>query len=394
MPWPFGRKSSAVLASYLTEGSSSPNTRFAFKLFRELAGTDDSNVFFSPSSVMLCLAMVHEAASGETRQDMARALEIAGLNPVDTALAVADLKAPFRQREHVEVTGANSLWCSEGVHVRPEYAARLRDIYDAELAMLDFGAGNAVSRINAWVNQKTKGKISHIVSVLPPLTALVAVNAIYFKGRWTRTFERRLTRDGLFTTATGHQRKLPMMHQAGRYSYYEDRRLQAVVLPYEGDIAMYVILPAAHTDVNQFQQSLSWSAWNSQLARFNNAAGMIQIPRFKLDCQAQLERTLKALGMERAFDPCRAEFDGVKAEYLPVYIDQVLHRAVAEVNEEGTEASAATAMAVDCSSPRFNSAPRLFRMIVDHPFFVVIRDETTRSILFMGWIRDPGDGAW
>ncbi|HTF44112.1 MAG TPA: serpin family protein [Terriglobales bacterium] len=350
-------------------------------------------MFFSPSSVMLCLAMVHEAASGKTRQDMAKALEIAGLNPVDTARAVADLKAPFRHREHVEVTGANSLWCGEGMYVRPEYAARLRDIYDAELAMLDFGAGNAVSRINAWVNQKTKGKISHIVSVLPPLATLVAVNAIYFKGRWTRTFERRSTHDGLFTTATGHKRQLPMMHQSGRYSYYEDRKLQAVVLPYEGGVAMHVILPAAHTDVQQFQQSLSWSGWNSQLARFEEAAGTIQIPRFKLDCHAQLERALKALGMERAFDPGRAEFDGVKAEHLPVYIDQILHRAVAEMNEEGTEASAATAIAVPCSSPRFDRAPRPFRMIVDRSFFVVIRDETTRSILFMGWIRDPEAGA-
>ncbi len=393
MQWPFARESFAVITPYLTETATSPGTRFSFRLFRELAGGEGSNVFFSPASVILCLAMVHEAATGETRQAMAKALEIAGLNPVDTALAIAGLRALFRQREYVEVRGANSLWCSDRVQVRPEYAARLRDIYDAELATLDFGNGNAVPRINAWVNQKTKGKISHIVDVLSPLTALVAVNAIYFKGRWTRTFERKMTRDGLFTTATGQKKQLPMMRQSGRYSYYEDRQLQAVVLPYEGDMAMHVILPAAGTDSWQFQQSLSSGAWESWLARSEQAAGTIEIPRVKLDYRARLEPALKASGMERAFDPDRAEFDGVRAEQLPVCIDQVLHRAVAEVNEEGTEAAAVTAVLVPLSAARFNRTPRLFQMIVDRPFFVVIRDETTGTILFMGWVGDPGTAA-
>ena len=388
MPWPFARKSSAVLASDVTEASPSPSTRFAFRLFRELAGGDGSNVFFSPSSVMLCLAMVHEAASGETRQAMAKALEIAGLNPVDIGLAIAALKAPFRRREHVEVMGANSLWCSDHVQVRPEYAAKLRNIYDAELATLDFGSADAVPRINAWVNQKTKGKIGHILDVLSPLAALVAVNAIYFKGRWTKPFERELTRDGLFTTATGQKKQLPMMCHSGRYPYYEERELQAVVLPYEGDMAMHVILPAAHTDSRQFQQSLSSDAWESRVARFEQVLGTIQMPRFKLDFRARLEPALKALGMERAFDPNRAEFDGIGAERPPVWIDQVLHRAVAEVNEEGTEAAAATAI-TQCMSARIERPPRRFQMIVDHPFFVVIRDETSETILFMGWVGDP-----
>jgi len=389
MPWPFARKLSAVVAADVTETSPSPSTRFAFKLFRELAYGDGSNAFFSPASVMLCLGMVHEAAAAETRQAMAKALEISGLNPGNTEFAMAALKAPFRWREHVEVIGANSLWCSDRVQVRPEYAAKLRDVYDAEVATLDFGAADAVPRINAWVNQKTKGKISHIVDVLSPLTALVAVNAIYFKGRWTKPFERELTRDDLFTTATGQKKQLPMMRQSGRYSYYEDRESQTVVLCYEGGMAMYVILPAARTDPRQFKQSLSSGAWESRVARLERVPGTIQIPRFKLDYRARLEQTLKALGMERAFDRNHAEFDGVRTERLPVWIDQVLHRAVAEVSEEGTEAAAATALSMPLSA-RIQRPPRQFTMIVDRPFFVVIRDETTGTILFMGWVADPG----
>jgi len=390
MPLPFTRKLFAVLTSYLTETSSSPSTQFAFKLFRKLSGGDDSNVFFSPASVMLCLAMVYDAATGETRQAVAQVLEIAGLDPVDTGLAIAELITLFRQRERVQVRSANSLWCSDRVQVHPEYATRLRDMYDAELATLDFGAGNAVPRINAWVNQKTNGKISHIVDVLSPLTALVAVNAIYFKGRWTRIFERKLTHDGLFNTAAGQKKQLPMMCQSGRYSYYEDRKLQAVVLPYEGEMAMHVILPATGTDSRQFQQSLSSGMWESWLARYEQVAGTIEIPRIMLDYRTRLEQALKALGMERAFDPDRAEFDGVRAEQLPVWIDEVLHRAVVEVNEEGTEAAAATAVSIPLSAARFNRTPRLFQMIVDRPFFVVICDETVGAILFMGWVGDPG----
>jgi serine protease inhibitor len=389
MQWSFARKAIAVLTSSVTDTSTPPRTRFAFKLFRELAGGGGSSVFFSPASVMLCLAMVHEAATGETRQAMARALEIEDLNPVDTGLAIAELRAMFRQREHVEVRAANALWCSDRLQVRPECAARVRDMYDAEVATADFGAGNAVPRINAWVNQTTKGKISHIVDALSPLTTLVAVNAIYFKGRWTRTFERKLTRDGMFTTANGQEKQLPMMCQSGRYSYYEDRRLQAVVIPYEGDMAMVVILPAKGTDSRQFQQSLSSGAWESCLRHCKQAGGTIQMPRFKLDYCALLERALKALGMERAFDPDVAEFDGIRAGQFRVWIDQVLHRAVLEVNEDGTEAAAATGVLVPLSAARLSSPPRLFQMIVDHAFFVMIRDETTGTILFMGWVGDP-----
>jgi serine protease inhibitor len=126
-----------------------------------------------------------------------------------------------------------------------------------------------------------------------------------------------------------------------------------------------------------------------RLAQFEEVGGTIQIPRFKLDYGAQLERALKILGMERAFDPNKAEFDGVRAGQLPVWIDQVFHRAVAEVNEEGTEAAAATAVTVYLGSPASKRPPRHFEMIIDRPFFVAIRDKTTGTILFMGWVGDP-----
>jgi serpin B len=335
---------------------------------------------------MLCLAMVHEAAAGETRQAMAKALEIAGLNPFYTSLAIAELKLPFR-RQGVEVIGANSLWCNDRVQARPEYAAKLRDTYEAELATLDFGSADAVPRINSWVHEKTKGKIGHIVDALSELTAVVAVNAIYFKARWATQFQPEFTRDGRFTTASGQTKQLPMMLQSHRYTYYEDGEMQAVVLPYVGDMAMHIILPAVGTDPRRFQESLSSGAWESRLARSEKVPGFIRMPRFKLDYGTRLEPALRALGMERAFDPKRAEFDGFQTE-RPIWIDQILHRAVAEVNEQGTVATAATLLAT-CMSSGNQRLERYFKMIVDRPFFLAIRDETTGTILFMGWVADP-----
>jgi serine protease inhibitor len=388
MPWPFAKELSAVFASSPAEASSSASTRFAFKLFQELAAAETSNVFFSPSSVMLCLAMVQELASGETRQAMAKALEIADLNPADARLAITAMKAAFRPRPDVTVTAANSLWCSDHAQVRPELAAKLRDIYDAELISLDLAAAGTVPRINAWVSDQTNGMISHILDKLSPLAVLVAINAVYFKGRWTKAFQRARTREGEFTTATEEKKQLPMMVQGGTYDYYENGTVQAVALPYFGAIAMYVVLPAERTDRQQFQRSLTSGLWESWLAKLEPTPGTIRLPRFKLNYFAQLERALKALGMERAFDRNRAEFAGIQAGEQAVWIDQVVHRAVAEVNEEGTEAAAATAVLIPMMS-RFVRPTRQFEMIVNRPFFVAIRDETTGTILFMGWIGDP-----
>jgi len=180
------------------------------------------------------------------------------------------------------------------------------------------------------------------------------------------------------------------MRQLSTYAYSEDHESQAIVLPYEGSMAMHVILPAAHTDLRQFQMGLTSGAWENRLTQFEKVQGIIQMPRFKLDCRQRLEPALKALGMERAFDQNRAEFSGIEAD-PPVWIEQVLHRAVAEVNEEGTEAAAATDTVGFFSSEY--RPKRQFRMILDRPFFLVIHDERTGTILFMGWVGDPESAA-
>lgn len=387
MPWPFSGESTAILGGETVESSSSRRTRFAFKLFRRLthAGAD---VFFSPSSVMSCLALVHELASGETRESMAKALEIAGLDHAAVELEISSLKSAFISRADAEISCANALFLGRLTQIDLALRSQLSALYDAELNVLDFSAPDAVPAINAWVSEKTKGKIREIVSDLSQLTVLVALNAVYFKSHWQRPFEKELTRDLPFRTASQGIQQLPMMIQTGRYKYYEEARGQVAALPYCGDTCMYVVLPEAGPGVTRFRQELTSGLWEEWLSKSTSTLGTIQLPRFKVDYTAELSGALKALGMERAFDAANAQFEHIRSDRRAVWLDQVLHRAVAEVNEEGTEAAAATMTGI-FGSALHQKPPQEFQMIVDHPFFAVIRDERTKTILFMGWIRDP-----
>jgi serine protease inhibitor len=390
MPWPFTRKSSVVLTQEPNETSTSCSTRFAFRLFRSLTRADVStNVFFSPSSLMLSLSLVRELASGETRRAMSAVLETAGLTPAQTEAESGLLTSAFRERADAEVAFANSLWLGSHSHVLPELSAKLRARYQSELATVDFGNADTVPRINAWVNDKTRGKISRIVNQLSPLSVLVALNAVYFKGLWGKPFEREKTHDAPFTSAARQKKQLPMMIQFGRFNYYEDEQLQMAVLPYKGDVSMRIALPAAGSDWGRFAQSLNSGLWEMWSAHSEPVLGTIELPRFKVDYEASLRSALSVLGMERAFDPDRAEFAHVQTNQPPVWIDQVIHRAVAEVNEEGTVAAAVTFGTVLGASARARRPARTFTMIVNRPFFLAIRDDKTRAILFMGWIGDP-----
>lgn len=338
---------------------------------------------------MICLAMVKQLASGETREDMAKTLEIADLSEADAAHALAAVKHAFYQRPDLAIMVANSLWCGNNAHVRPELAAKLQDLYKADTTTVDF-AGDAVQRINAWVNSNTNGLIDRILDNVSTLAVLVAVNAVYFKASWINPFKRSFTTDGDFTTAAGSKNRLPFMAQGDTYKYYEDKLLQAVELPYKGGASMLVVLPSEQTGGQKFLSGLTSGLWDSWIARLELTRGTIRLPRFNLDYFAHMETVLKELGMERAFDPHRAEFDGIQTDRPPVWIDQVVHRAIVEVNEEGTKAAAASAvmmrpLCAQDSRPK----PRVFEMIVNRPFLVAIRDDATGTILFMGWIGDP-----
>jgi serpin B len=392
MRWPFTRDNLEPATALPEEISAPAEICFTFKLFQELAQQDSSaNIFFSPCSVMLCLAMVYDGARGETRSGMANALQLSGLDSEGVGGVVAGLRSVLHGQEAgVQVRISNSLWCNQSIHVDPAYVTRAREIYDAEVREVDFAAVEAASRINAWVNEKTAGLIPRMVDGLDPLTLLAALNAIYFKGLWKHPFLKVMTRDEIFTTGAGEKKTLPRMLQMGTFRYWEQREFQAVALPYKGSrIAMYVLLPSQDFSLGELHDLLSAARWDAWTKRFAQMQGSVYLPRFKTKYVASLRPALVNLGMERAFDPKRAEFGGIQSSPSPLWIDQVVHRAVAEVNEEGTEAAAAMMTEMLGSSLRPERPKPHFKMIVDRPFLFLIRDEMSGNILFIGSIVDP-----
>jgi len=340
---------------------------------------------------MLCLAMIYDGARGETRSGMANALELSGLDAAGVESAIAGLRSVLEAREAgVQLLISNSLWCNQSIQVDAAFTARAREMYGADVRDVDFAATDTPARINAWVSEKTAAKIPHMIDSLDPLTLLVALNAIYFKGLWSQPFQRALTRDRPFTTGSGKEKILPLMPQRGRFRYLEQREFQAVALPYQGwRIAMYVFLPARRSNLQQLHGLLSAARWESWMNQPAWMPGTVQLPRFKMSYAAQLRTALVNVGMERAFDRERAEFGGIRNEPPPVWIDEVLHRALAEVNEEGTEAAAATMGLMVKASMGWQRPEREFEMIVDRPFLFVIRDEKSGNVLFMGSVVDP-----
>lgn len=237
----------------------SANTRFGLKLFAEVAKQSaGKNVLISPASVGLALAMTYNGAVGETKEAMARALETQGMSHAELNRAYAQLKAALESADpKVQLNIANSLWAKKGITFNPEFLQRNKQFYGADVTTLAFDDPSAPATINSWVADKTKGKIEKIVDTIDPQSILFLINAIYFKGKWAAEFDKAKTKDEIFTTAAGQQKRHPLMHQSDNYRYYEGKDFQAVSLPYgAGRVSMYIFLPAKSTSLVEFQKKL------------------------------------------------------------------------------------------------------------------------------------------
>jgi serpin B len=366
------------------------NTRFGFKLFSEVAARNaGKNVLVSPSSVALALAMTYNGADGETRQAMARGLELNQMSLEEANRANLQLKSALEKADpKVQLQIANSLWARKDVSFRPDFIERNKEFYGAEVTELDFNDPNSPASINGWVSRKTGGKIERIIDQIDRDSVLFLINAIYFKGKWSVEFKKEETKEDNFTLADGRQKKHPMMTQSGKYDYFDGKKFQAVSLPY-GDrrLSMYIFLPAKGSTLAELQKSLTVENWEKWMEEFNQTSGDIVVPRFRVEYEVELNDALAALGMGVAFDPDRADFSKMVQNDERVAIKKVKHKTFAEVNEEGTEAAAATSVEITVTSVQ---APReRFRMVIDRPFFCAIRDNQTGAILFMGAINDP-----
>lgn len=365
------------------------NNQFGFALLHQLRKADSGkNLFLSPASITLALAMTYNGAAGETEQAMAKAMSLGNMSKEELNQAASDLRQNLQHADpKVELTIANSLWARQGIAFKQQFLETNRRYFGAQVSVLDFADPEAPQTINRWVDASTKGKIKKIVDNISPRTVMFLMNAIYFHGKWQKPFDKSLTQEKPFHLANGEQKRVPMMAQTGKFPYLKGENFQMVSLPYgEGRISMVIVLPDEGTSLNEWLESLSAERWKTWTSRLVPTEGDLQLPRFGMEYEKTLNDALKALGMAVAFEPDRADFTNMRDE-RDLYLEKVYHKAIVEVNEEGTEAAAVTSVQVGITSVQQPRPP--FKMVVDRPFFFAIRDTRTGMVLFMGAVYEP-----
>ena len=366
------------------------NTKLGFSLFNEIRKTEqDKNIFISPFSISVALAMTLNGAAGETEQAMTNTLQLQGLGSEPINAGYAELRQILLTSDpKVTLTIANSLWARQGFSFKPDFLQRNTQFFGAEISTLDFDNSSASKTINQWVDTNTNGKIQKIVGdQIDPITVLFLINAIYFKGTWQKEFDPSKTREGPFHLANGDEKQVPMMRQQRWYPYYREENFQAISLAYgDGQMSMYIFLPDRESDLNIFLENLNAESWENWMSQFHEQDVSLVMPKFKLEYGKTLNDPLKALGMGVAFDPELADFSRMASlEFGNLYIEKVVHKTFVEVNEEGTEAVAATSVEVGVKSV----PPPPISFSVDRPFFFAIRDNETKTVLFMGVVVEP-----
>ncbi len=385
-----GQSAYAKPADYVDPRLVQVNTEFALDLFHALREeAPGENIFISPASVSLALAMTYNGAAGDTAAAMEEVLKLEGMSLEEVNEACADLRTILQNPDpKVELAIANSLWARLGVDFYEDFLQRNSDYYGAEIASLDFDLPDAAATINKWVEQQTKEKIKDLIE--PPIdsdTVLFLLNAIYFQGDWPKPFNADRTREVPFHLPDGSSIEHPVMFQEGEYPYLDGDGFQAVGLPYgeNGRISMYIFLPDPGETLQSFYGKLDPAQWDSWMASFGDTEGAVGVPRFEFTYEASLNEVLKTLGMEIAFDDRAADFSSMRPTPPRLYIGEVKHKAFVKVDEQGTEAAAATSVGIEEMSAPLD----WFSMIADRPFFFSIIDNKTGSILFMGSVTNP-----
>jgi serpin B len=367
------------------------NNAFAVDLYGQLR-KQDGNLFFSPESISTAFAMAYAGARGTTAPQMATALHFTlppdRLHPAMGALLTSLNAAHPGYQLHV----ADALWAEKDATFLDDFIKLTSTNYGAGFNRVDFkNAPDAVRQtINQWVEQKTEDKIKDLIppGALSPATRLVLTNAIYFKGDWETKFDKASTQDEDFHLSATQTAKTPLMHLTAKFAYFKGGTFQALAVPYKsGELSMVVLLPNDVAGLPALEQSLTTANLKQWLTQLNIGPKVIlTLPKFKMTKEFELSNALGALGMAQAFQPSAADFSGITGK-RDFWISSAIHKAFIDVNEEGTEAAAATAIVITAMAMARPQPPVIFR--ADHPFIFLIRDNRSGAILFMGRVTDP-----
>jgi serpin B len=374
------------------------NTAFATDLYAALAQGSNGNLFFSPYSISVALAMTYAGAAGDTAAEMADTLHFnlpsdqlhAAFNRLDLELEARGKADADDGGEPFELSIANSIWAEKTYDFQMQFLRTLAQNYGAGARLVDFvndpeGARRA---INSWVNDETNDRIPELIpeGIIDAMTRLVLTNAIYFKASWAEPFAKESTQSGDFTLLSGSTVQAQMMQSEGTPSflYSEGADYQAVELTYTGDeVGMLVILPA-EGEFEAFEAGFDADRLAQIVGSLQASAVRVSLPKFEFSSDVGLNQTLANLGMPQAFQPGVADFSGMDGTH-DLYISDVIHKAFVAVDEEGTEAAAATAVIIGVTSAPLE--PKTFE--ANRPFIFVIGDRVTGAILFIGRVTDP-----
>lgn len=366
----------------------SASNDFAFRLLRQVAEEDGGgmNLFISPLSISMALGMAANGTAGPTFFSIKATLGLEHQSRQEFNEGYRDLLDLLRTLDpRVELNVANSAWARLGFPIRPTFLDDVSTYFGAQAAELDFDDPGAKDVINAWVSEQTNGRIDEIVQAIKHTDILFLINAVYFLGDWRTQFDPGETRQGAFQLDEGAGSvEVPMMSEEDmplRIHYDAVRGVQVGELPYGADAFSMVIVVPSQGGLEGLVGSLTQDDWSRWMDGLRVDTMPVVMPKYELEYEIELSDVLKALGMEIAFDPDRADFSPL-TEVGGIYIDRVKHKTFLKVDEEGTEAAAATSVAVGVTS-----LPPTF--VVDRPFLLAIRERLTGTILFLGAVYDP-----
>uniref|UniRef100_A0A8C1JXI1 Leukocyte elastase inhibitor n=3 Tax=Cyprinus carpio TaxID=7962 RepID=A0A8C1JXI1_CYPCA len=383
--------------SLVMEGLSRANSVFALDLYRALsASSAEGNMFFSPLSISAALSMVYLGARGETSEEMAKVLSFSSVSDVHSHFETLTSTINSPSASYI-LKLANRLYGEKTFSFLPEYLDSTLKLYHADLQAVDFIGASDESRqlINKWVEEQTENKIKDLLmrGAVNGLTRLVLVNAIYFKGNWMHPFETRNTKEMPFKINQNERRPVQMMYQKKKFPfrYIPEDELQVLELPYvKEELSMLILLPNETQDGSDpllkleseltLDKLLDWTKRDKMVMQMDI---IVHLPKFKLEVESSLSEILQKMGMSSVFQETKADLTGMSSKG-GLFISAVIHKAFIEVNEEGTEAAAATACLI-----RLCCAMPTKKFIADHPFLFFIRHNPTNSILFLGRFRGP-----
>ena len=373
--------------------SSLSKSKFPVSLVKKLqAEREKKNLLVSPYSISSALAMTYNGAGGNTKSEMA---DVLGFGKALDREVNSEYKNTVKKltnfQNDTKLEVANALFGRKGVNFKKPFLESNREFYGAGLETMDFASPEAPVIINTWVKDKTHEKIDKIVDKVSAETILFLINAVYFKGVWAHEFKKSDTRDEDFKLLNGQKRKVRMMHLNRKdLSYFEDDQLQAIKLFYKDKrLSLSIFLPSEKSSLAAFESKLTEENWSKWKTQFSKREGHLALPKYRVTDKLRLNKTLSAMGMPLAFSPRRADFKAMAASSENIYIGSVLHKTFMEVNEEGTEAAAVTAVVMETTTARMPGPGGPFNMVVNRPFFFVLHDSKTDTILFMGHVVDP-----